>query len=167
VGGVPTPAAESLFGQTEGRAADGSGAVLPGVAIVIEAGRSRRTAVTDGNGMFLLSGVPAGPVTITAQLNGFSSQSLSFVSTGQPQEVNFVMRVGSIEETITVSGDSPRSEQARKVVEPSQNVINLQRRAAGVLPVRIDVPRAGTSHQFVKPLVVDQETVVRFRYKRR
>jgi hypothetical protein len=46
-------------------------------------------------------------------------------------------------------------------------VINLQRRTAGVLPIRVDVPRAGTSHQFVKPLVVDQETVVRLRYKRR
>ena len=51
--------------------------------------------------------------------------------------------------------------------EPSQNVINLQKRAAGVLPVRVDVPRAGTSHQFVKPLVVDQETFVNLRYKRR
>jgi hypothetical protein len=51
--------------------------------------------------------------------------------------------------------------------EPSQNVVNLQRRAAGVLPVRVDVPRAGTSHQFVKPLVVDQEATVSFRYKRR
>ena len=50
---------------------------------------------------------------------------------------------------------------------PSQNVINLQRRAAGVLPVRVDVPRAGVSHQFVKPLVVDQETVVSLKYKRR
>ena len=40
-------------------------------------------------------------------------------------------------------------------------------RAAGVLPVRVDVPRAGVSHQFVKPLVVDQETVVNLRYKRR
>jgi hypothetical protein len=51
--------------------------------------------------------------------------------------------------------------------EPSQNVINLQKRVAGVLPVRVDVPRAGTSHQFVKPLVVDQETFVSLRYKRR
>ena len=51
--------------------------------------------------------------------------------------------------------------------EPSQNVINLQKRAAGVLPVRVDVPRAGTSHQFVRPLVVDQETFVNLRYKRR
>ena len=26
--------------------------------------------------------------------------------------------------------------------------------ASGVLPIRVDVPRAGVSHQFVKPLVV-------------
>jgi hypothetical protein len=59
--------------------------------------------------------------------------------------------------------DTPKS----AAVPPSQNVIDLQRKAAGVLPVRVDVPRAGTSHQFVKPLVVDQETVVKLRYKRR
>jgi hypothetical protein len=52
-------------------------------------------------------------------------------------------------------------------VPPSQKVVELQRRTTGVLPVRIDVPRAGTSHQFVKPLVVDQETTVKLRYKRR
>lgn len=50
---------------------------------------------------------------------------------------------------------------------PSLNVQNLQRKAAGVLPVRIDVPRAGTSHRFVKPLVIDEETTVSFRYRRR
>jgi len=50
---------------------------------------------------------------------------------------------------------------------PSQTVIDLQKRAAGVLPIRVDVPRAGTSHRFVKPLVVDQEATVTFRYKRR
>jgi hypothetical protein len=37
---------------------------------------------------------------------------------------------------------------------PSRNVINLQRRAAGVLPVRVDVPRPGVSRQ-VKLLVVE------------
>jgi hypothetical protein len=46
-------------------------------------------------------------------------------------------------------------------------VQNLQRRASGVLPVRMEVPRAGTSHRFLKPLVIDEATVVSFRYKRR
>jgi len=38
---------------------------------------------------------------------------------------------------------------------------------SGVLSVCIDVPRAGVAHQFVKPLVVDQEAVVSLRYRRR
>jgi hypothetical protein len=35
------------------------------------------------------------------------------------------------------------------------------------LPVRIDIPRAGTSHRFVRPLVGDDETTVTLRYKRK
>jgi hypothetical protein len=49
----------------------------------------------------------------------------------------------------------------------SANVVNLQRRVAGVLPVAIDVPRAGTSFSFVRPLVLDEETKVTFTYKSR
>ena len=83
-----------------------------------------------------------------------------------------VVTVASVAETITVSAESTdlraKTRETQKAPEPpSQNVVNLQRRAAGVLPVRIDVPRAGASHQFVKVLVVDQETVLSLRYKRR
>jgi hypothetical protein len=49
----------------------------------------------------------------------------------------------------------------------STNVVNLQKRVAGVLPVAIDVPRAGTSFSFVRPLVLDEETKVTFSYKSR
>jgi hypothetical protein len=38
---------------------------------------------------------------------------------------------------------------------------------AGVLPVRIDVPRAGTAFRFVRPLVLDEATTVTFKYRRR
>jgi hypothetical protein len=50
-------------------------------------------------------------------------------------------------------------------IAPSSNVFALQRRVAGVLPVRIDIPHAGASYRFVRPLVLDEETTVRFRYK--
>ena len=78
--------------------------------------------------------------------------------------------VGGVAETVTVVAESPRFDEsvardAQK--QASQNVVNLQRRAAGVLPIRVDVPRAGTSHQFVKPLVVDQQARVSLRYKRK
>jgi hypothetical protein len=49
----------------------------------------------------------------------------------------------------------------------SSNVMNLQRRVAGVLPVAIDVPHAGTSFSFVRPLVLDEETKVTFSYRSR
>ena len=50
---------------------------------------------------------------------------------------------------------------------PSQNVLNLQRRVAGILPVRVDIPRAGTSYRFVRPLVLEEETRITFQYKSR
>jgi hypothetical protein len=48
---------------------------------------------------------------------------------------------------------------------PSQNVFNLQRRVAGILPVRMEVPRGGRSYRFVRPLVLDEETKITFQYK--
>jgi hypothetical protein len=47
----------------------------------------------------------------------------------------------------------------------SSNVLNLQKRVAGVLPVRVDVPRAGNSYRFARALVLDEETKVTFNYK--
>lgn len=50
---------------------------------------------------------------------------------------------------------------------PSTNVVNFQRRIAGVLPIAVEVPRTGTSHRFVRPLVIDEETNLSFRYQAR
>ena len=172
VGGIEVTAVAGLPGQIRGRATDTTGAVIPGVAIAFNVGTFHRTAVTGADGNYLLSGLPSGPATMSAQLAGFRTESRSFAFDQTATQVNFVMRVGGVEETVTVAGQTPqgyvaKSQDTLKVMAPSQNVIDLQRRAAGVLPVRVDVPRAGVSHQFVKPLVVDQETVVSLRYKRR
>ena len=48
---------------------------------------------------------------------------------------------------------------------PSNNVVVFQRKVAGVLPVAVDVPRAGNSYSFVRPLVIDEETKLTFAYK--
>jgi hypothetical protein len=161
----------ALPGQIRGLVKDSAGSPLPGATIVLDAGSSRQAAVSAGDGTFLISGVPSGTVTATARLNGFATQSTSFAFDQQPRQIDVVMPVSGVAESVTVTGAAPvaapsMSREAPKE-EPSQNVINLQRRAAGVLPIRVDVPRAGTSHQFVKPLVVDQEATVSLRYKRR
>jgi hypothetical protein len=170
-------------GQIVGRIVDQTGAALPGVTVVAEGSRQRQSAVTDANGAFILSGIPSGPIAVTGQLEGFVSIRRSLIFDQRPRQVDFVMQPGAPTETITVTAEAPlvdaeteqntktrdeiRSSRQRAQNEPSANVQNLQRRASGVLPVRIEVPRAGTSHRFIKPLVIDEETIVTFRYKRR
>jgi hypothetical protein len=73
------------------------------------------------------------------------------------------LEVADSARNMTVNAKKPPQQQE----EPSQNVQSLQRRVAGVLPVRVDVPRAGHSYHFIRPLVVDEDTTVRFRYRTR
>ena len=160
-----------LPGQVRGRVTDASGAALPGVTIALDAGRAHQAAVTGADGTHLLPAVPSGQMTVSAQLAGFMSSSRTFVFDQQPRQVDFTLSLAALAESVTVAAESPKAARSMRVeqkpIEPPQTVIDLQRRTAGVLPVRIDVPRAGTSHQFVKPLVVDQQATVTFRYKRR
>jgi len=150
-------------GHVRGRVVDQSGSILPGVTVTLAAGDMRMTAVSQGDGSFLLTGVPPGTMTATAELSGFVPQRTQFTITGGARRLEIVMPIAGLGETITVTGAAPVMD-ANQV---SQNVVNLQRRAAGVLPIRVDVPRAGTSHRFARPIVVDDETTVRFRYARR
>lgn len=101
----------------------------------------------------------------------------------QPAVYNFPLTVSSASEVVEVIGQTPTVETSTSMVmmprqtqkappgavaqNASENVLNLQRRVAGVLPVPIDVPRTGTSFSFVRPLVLDEETKVTFSYKSR
>jgi carboxypeptidase family protein len=174
-------------GQIVGRATDPSGGALPGATIELESGGSiRASATTDVNGVFVLSNVPSGPVSVNARLEGFRASRRPLVFDQRPRQVDFVLAVATITETVTVRAETPPVIDGPEVrfaqtppppraaaptfgieTMPSQNVVNLQRRAAGVLPVRIDVPRAGTSHRFAKVLVVDDTPTASIRYSRR
>jgi hypothetical protein len=178
-GGVSiTPLSNVRAGQIIGRVTDPLGNVLAGVTItVVEGGRVQRTAVTDASGTYVIDDVPKGTITITSALTGFRSAQRKFSFDGRARRVDFAMVVGALTETVTVTSEAPYLDQRegeraadRKSLDavqqsPSQNVINLQRRVAGVLPVRIDVPRTGTLHRFVRPLVLEEETTVTFKYK--
>jgi carboxypeptidase family protein len=187
---VTSIVADGPSGEIRGRVVDATGASLTGVTVELATPQLRRAVTSDAIGAFSIPNVPTGPVTLTARLTGFETQRRDLAFDQKPVKVDFKLRVGGVSDSIAVTGETPTVDlqtatrtvrfgndnfepprksidAERQLVQPSQNVINLQKRAAGVLPVRIDVPRAGTSHRFVRPLVVDQETVVGFRYKRR
>jgi hypothetical protein len=161
-------------GQIIGRITDASGAVIPGVAVrAAAANGAQRTAHTDADGFYTLHDVPSGTVQVRAELAGFKTGEHSFTFDQRPQQLDLQLVVGALTETVTVQASAqlvdarPGAREERQQQAPSQNVMNLQRRVAGVLPVRMDVPRTGTSYRFVRPLVLEEETNLTFRYKRR
>ncbi len=181
VGGIsnapPVPPARP--GQIVGRVTDHTGSPLPGATVVVRSGALRRMASTDAEGRYVVEGVGPGSVEVEADLPGFAhaERALRF-DPALGSRVDIGLDPGNVAESVTVQAEdvsvSANAKMARARVNaeaqpaaPSLNVLNLQRRVAGVLPVHIEVPRQGTSHRFLRPLVVDEETSVRFRYAAR
>lgn len=95
-----------------GQVRDSSGGVLPGVTIeaaspaLIEKVRS---VVSDESGQYRIVGLPPGTYAVTFALPGFSTFKREGVelTAAFTATVNADLRVGALEETVTVSGQSP------------------------------------------------------------
>jgi hypothetical protein len=161
------PATEMTPGTIAGYVMDNAGGPIPGATITASGPGGRRTAVSDATGRYTFSGLQPGSWAILSQISGFQPAEQRVALNQQAQQVDFLLPIALLTETVTVAAQAAgQSSQVRQnAQEPSSNVQSLQRRAAGVLPVRIDVPRAGTSHRFVKPVVLDEEVVLSFRYR--
>jgi len=91
---------------------DASGAVLPGVTVEATSpdliGKVR-TAVTDGSGAYRIVDLRAGTYGVTFSLTGFSTvRREGIVLEGAfTATVNADLRLGALEETITVTGETP------------------------------------------------------------
>jgi hypothetical protein len=109
---------------------------------------------------------------------GFSTTARDLTyDANYPASYSIGLQVASVAETVEVGanganleslpqfGRDVKKKQAQPSNAASANVLDLQRRVSGVLPVRVDVPRAGSSYSFVRPLVLDEETKITFTYK--
>jgi hypothetical protein len=94
----------------------------------------------------------------------------------KPERIGTRVSVASTSETVEVTATTKEFDRLETEAKKNQqlqqnaassNVYNLQKRVAGVLPVRVDVPRAGASYHFVRPLVLDEVTQVTFTYRSR
>ena len=91
---------------------DTSGAVLPGVTVEASSPaliEKVRTVVTDSEGQYKILDLPGGTYTVTFSLIGFSTVKREGLELTANFTANVVaeMRVGQLEETITVLGESP------------------------------------------------------------
>ena len=94
-----------------GRVADEQGGALPGAAIVItnEASGVFRETVSGPEGTFRVSQIVPGRYRVAATLTGFrpTEQSGLVVQVGTTLAVSLTLVIGSLQETVTVTGESP------------------------------------------------------------
>ncbi|MDO8793914.1 MAG: TonB-dependent receptor [Vicinamibacterales bacterium] len=106
-----TTAAQTTAGIA-GTARDTTGAVLPGVTVEVASPaliEKVRTAVTDGQGRFNVTDLRPGIYSVTFTLTGFNTfkREGMEISAGFTGTANAEMKVGGLEETVTVTGASP------------------------------------------------------------
>ena len=95
-----------------GTVRDSSGGVLPGVTVEASSDaliEKSRSVVTDDNGLYRIIDLRPGNYIVTFTLAGFNTARREGVElvAGFTAPVNMTMSVGSLEETITVSGAAP------------------------------------------------------------
>ena len=174
--------ASLLPGQLGGIVVDPSGAAVSNAKVTVtqtETGAARNV-MTDNSGHWLVSNLPSGNLQVSVDANGFQRNVHNLAYDGsRPAPFVTTLNIGGLAQTVTVEASSStpsfieyqrterdlKKQAAQQQLAASANVYSLQQRVSGVLPVRVDVPRAGNSYHFVRPLVLDEETRVTFTYK--
>ena len=139
---VLMPASAFAQASLTGTVRDSSGGVLPGVTVEAASAaliEKVRSAVTDDTGQFRIVDLRPGTYTLTATLPGFVTVRRAEIelSGSQTLTIPIEMRVGGLEETITVAGETPvvDVQSARREVVLNSEVVQTipATRAAGAL----------------------------------
>ena len=98
-------------GAINGKVTDTSASVMPGVTVTISSPSMQgvRTAVTNEEGTYRFPAIPPGEYKITYELAGFSTvvREGIRVGLGFTAAVNVELKIASLTESVTVSGQSP------------------------------------------------------------
>src|SRR5262245_43337509 len=152
----------STTGSINGKVADSSGGVLPGVTVNATSPSIMgvQSSTTDSGGNYRFPGLAPGTYTLSFELPGFNTLKREgiIISLGFTATINVELAVASLQETVTVTGESPvidtsstRVQQNFKLealqeIPNSRDLWSLLAVTPGVGMSRIDVGgnRAGT-----------------------
>ena len=131
----PAPVAgQAGEGSLRGIVQDAQGAAVPGVTITATSPALITPSVTvsESDGSYRIVNLPPGTYALEAELPGFSTfrREGLLLRAGANFQVDIMMALGALEETITVTGDSPMLEVSR----PS-NVLNIDAEFQKEVPV--------------------------------
>jgi hypothetical protein len=154
-------------GAINGKVTDASDAVMPGVTVTITSPQQMgvRTAVTDSDGTYRFAAVTPGDYVVVFELAGFSTVRNEGirVSLGFTATVNTELKVASLQESVTVTGQSPVVDTSATAIgtvydakqlsalPTSRDYFSLLAQSPAVQMARIDVGGStnGTQQGFV------------------
>jgi len=108
--GLALPVAAQLAtGNIYGMVNDESGAPLPGVAVTVKGVTGTFNTVSGSDGRFRVLNLSPGSYKVTTTLTGFSTVNRDnvVVATGSNVDIPVSMKVATVEETITVTAETP------------------------------------------------------------
>jgi hypothetical protein len=156
----------SSTGTIQGRITDAQGAVLPGVTVTASSPSALgvQTTVSSETGNYRFPAIPPGTYTVTYELTGFSTVKREGIqiALGFTANVNIELALATLQETVTVTGESPIIDTtATRVVQNfkleqlqalpnGRDMWSLLAVTPGVQMARIDVGgnRAGTQTDY-------------------
>src|SRR5438270_807414 len=131
---LPAPLRAQQTGTLSGLVHDAQGGVLPGVSVSVSSPAligGARTVTTGELGTYQLTGLPPGTYSVTYELSGFRTLKREDirVQVAQNTRLDVELSVGNLQETVTVSGESP-------VVDVSSNTTqtNISRELYDSIP---------------------------------
>lgn len=97
---------QTIFGQISGAVRDSSGGLLPGVTITVINLNTQltRTEITDDRGAYVVTNLPIGTYSVTAELQGFRKATRTgFELTADGRiSADFVLAIGEVTERVVV-----------------------------------------------------------------
>jgi hypothetical protein len=162
-------AAQTTTGAITGVVRDAAGGVMPGVTVraTHEATNAVTESVTNELGIYVLRGLPVGRYTVVAALSGFQTARHTdvVVRVNEDVRLDVALQVGSLAETITVSGMASTvdtttgtlrtvvdQERIEKLPLNGRNPTQLMQLVAGVQPDTRTSLTSGATYPGTQPV---------------
>jgi hypothetical protein len=128
LGLAPGLYAQIAGGNLYGTVTDESGAVLPGASVTLTSDYGTRTTTTSSTGGFRFLNLERGRYAVAVSLSGFASVKREVsVVTGENATVDFSLKVATVAETVTVTGESPLVDLKKRGTATTMTAEELQK----------------------------------------
>jgi hypothetical protein len=168
--------AQTSLASLRGKVSDEQGGVLPGATVTVRQIETNATkaSVTGALGQYFLPSLPPGTYEVTVELSGFAMGRRPDVvlRVGQAADLDFALKVGTVQENVTVAGQAALVETQHVVgtfidTKSVENLPTVSRNFADLAQLAPGVSSTGGSsmgfsaagqHQYQNNVFVDGAT---------